>query len=193
MKRQPPSLSPLLRSDSQGLILADLFVDPTQEHSLSQIALSSGTAVPTVMREVDRLVDSGFALDRKIGATRLVRANGEHPMFGVIRELVLYAYGPIAVLTPILNDVNGITKAYIYGSWAERVTGIPGLDPGDIDVLLISKLSSFETYEIGKRASDIMKRAVSVNNLSEEEWDSKESGFVRELKSSKLIEIPLGK
>lgn len=192
MKTSAPTLAPLLRSDAQGLLLADLFLDPSEEHSLSQMANTAGTAVPTAMREVDRLVEAGFALDRRIGATRLVRANANHPMFGAVRELVLYAYGPVAVLTPLLRKVKGVEKAYIYGSWAARISGISGLDPGDIDVLLISKLSSFEIFEIGKKASEIMKREVNVHNLSNEEWKSKESGFVKDIKSKKMIEINLG-
>jgi predicted nucleotidyltransferase len=157
------------------------------------MANTAGTAVPTAMREVDRLVEAGFALDRRVGNTRLVRANADHVMFGAIRELVLYAYGPVAVLTPLLRKIKGIEKAYIYGSWAARVSGISGSDPGDIDVLLISKLSSFETFEIGKEASGVMKREVNVHNLSKAEWESKESGFVKDIKSKKMIEIKLGK
>ncbi len=191
MKTSAPTLSPLLRSDAQGLLLADLFLDPSEEHSLTQMANTAGTAVPTAMREVDRLVEAGFALDRRVGATRLVRANANHPMFGAVRELVLYAYGPVAVLTPLLRKVEGIEKAYIYGSWAARVKGEPGADPGDIDVLLISDLTSFETYEIGKKAADIMRRDVNVYNLSEVEWESADSGFVKTVKSRPIIELDL--
>lgn len=191
MKTSAPSLAPFLRSDAQGLLLADLFVDPTQEHSLSQLANSAGTAVPTVMREVDRLVESGFALDRRIGNTRLVRANAEHPIFGVIRELVLYAYGPIAVLTPLVRELKGVKKAYIYGSWAARVKGNPGADPGDIDVLIISDLSSYETYEIGQKATEIIGKEVHVHNLSEAVWNAADSGFVKTVKSREIVELEI--
>lgn len=193
MKTSAPTLSPLLRSDAQGLLLADLFLDPSEEHSLTQMANTAGTAVPTAMREVDRLVEAGFALDRRVGVTRLVRANANHPMFGAVRELVLYAYGPIAVLTPLLRKVEGIEKAYIYGSWASRVQGEPGADPGDIDVLLVSNLNSFNAYEIGKEASEVMKREVNVQNINKEAWDSAESGFVKTLKSRPIIELKLAK
>lgn len=193
MKTSAPTLSPLLRSDAQGLLLADLFLDPSEERSLSQMAKTAGTAVPTAMREVDRLVEAGFAMDRRIGATRLVRANANHPMFGAVRELVLYAYGPVAVLTPLITKIKGVEKAYIYGSWAARVQGEPGADPGDIDVLLVSNLNSFDAYEIGKEASEVMKREVNVQNISKEAWESAESGFVKTLKSRPLIELKLAK
>jgi predicted nucleotidyltransferase len=143
------------------------------------------------MREVDRLVEAGFALDRRVGNTRLVKANANHPMFSAVRELVLYAYGPVAVLSPIIRKINGVSKAYIYGSWAARVQGEPGADPGDIDVLLVSNLTSFDAYEIGQEASKIMKREVNVQNISTEAWDTADSGFVKTLKSKPLIELNL--
>lgn len=192
MKTPAPTLSPLLRSDAQGLLLAELFLNPSEEHSLSQMATSAGTAVPTAMREVDRLVEAGFALDRRVGNTRLVRANADHAMFGAIRELVLYAYGPVAVLTPIVRELTGVKQAFIYGSWAARISGEPGLDPGDIDVLIIGEVSSRVRSDVGMRATDLMGREVNVNNLSSGEWERAESGFVKTVKSRPMIELQLG-
>lgn len=191
MKTSAPTLSPLLRSDAQGLLLADLFLDPSEEHSLSQMANTAGTAVPTAMREVDRLVEAGFALDRRIGNTRLVRANSQHPMFAPIRELVLYSYGPVAVLTPLVREVTGIKKAFIYGSWASRISGHPGMDPGDIDVLLIGEVPSRVRSKIGTQATDIMGREVNVHNLSEKDWNAASSGFVKTVKARPMIELQL--
>jgi len=192
MKNCAPSLAPLLRSDAQGLMLAELFIDPTKEHSLSALAQSSGTAVPTVMRDVNRLVEAGFAIDRRVGATRLVRANSQHPVFSAVRELVLYAYGPIAVLTPMMGKIKNLRKAFIYGSWAERVSGSAGEDPGDIDVLLIMAGSSYDAFEIAAEATKAMGREVNVQNVSEEEWNTANSAFVKTVKSKPLIELDLG-
>lgn len=189
MKTTAPTLAPFLRSDAQGLMLADLFLDPSQEHSLTNMAAAASTAVPTVMREVDRLVESGFALDRRVGATRLVRANAEHPMFGAIRELVLYAYGPIAVLTALIPQIKGVKQAFIYGSWAARVQGKPGADPGDVDVLLVGDISTRAASELGIEATGIMGKEVHVHNLSEEAWNLAQLSFVKTVKSNPIIEL----
>jgi predicted nucleotidyltransferase len=104
---------------------------------------------------------------------------------------VLYAYGPIAVLTPMVRKLAGVKKAFIYGSWAERVSGKPGADPGDIDVLLIMDGSSYEAFEIAAEATKVMGREVNVQNVSEESWNNADSGFVKTIKSRPLVELDL--
>ena len=47
MKVAPPVLAPLLRSDTQGRILAEVFVDPEREHSVTSLANHAGTSLPT--------------------------------------------------------------------------------------------------------------------------------------------------
>jgi hypothetical protein len=50
------------------------------------------------------------------------------------------AFGVPAVLAEALRDIDGITAAYIYGSWAARHEGQYGQRPvGDIDVLALGE------------------------------------------------------
>lgn len=191
MKTLPPTLSPLLRSNSQGLLLAELYLNPEREHSITQLAAASATALPTALREVDRLQLAGFVLGRKLGQTRLIQANVDHPMFTQVRDLVLFAYGPVAVLTPLVQEVSGLKQAFIYGSWAARISGEPGADPGDIDVLFIGDVSSRQASEVGTKATKIMGREVHVHNLSEVSWNSEDSGFVKTVKSRPMIQLHL--
>ncbi|MEO7943482.1 MAG: hypothetical protein ABIR34_08790 [Marmoricola sp.] len=45
-----------------------------------EIASAVGTSPATVMREVDRLVASGVATDRRHGNTRLIKAETDNPI-----------------------------------------------------------------------------------------------------------------
>lgn len=191
MKTQAPTLSPLLRNDAQGLMLASMYLDPNAEQSLTQIAKAGHVSIATAQRELERLQDTGFVLSRKLGQTRLIRPNTDHPLFRAVQELVLYAYGPVAVITPLIQKVGGLHKAFIYGSWAARISGHPGLDPNDIDLMFIGDISNKETAKIGAAASEKMGRVVNVNNLSKKDWDAAESGFVKTIKSRPLVELPL--
>ena len=67
-------LLPLLRSRSQGDILAVIMLDPQRERSLSEIAAETGTSVSTVVREVARLEEGGVVATTRRGNTVLVRA-----------------------------------------------------------------------------------------------------------------------
>ena len=192
MKTFAPSLSPLLRSDAQGLLLAQLFLDASKQHSVSALASVAGVSVSSAMREVDRLVEAGFVVEKRIGRTRLISANAGHQIFGAVRELVLYAYGPVAVLTPLVNQISGVKRAFIYGSWAARISGQTGNDPGDIDVLLVGEVTSRVRSELGAAAAEVMGREVNVHNLSEKDWLAQESGFIKTVKARPMIELQLG-
>ena len=121
MDRQPaPALLPILRSQQQGEILALLLGDPDLELSLTEIAARTGAPHPSVYREIQRAEQAGLVTSRKIGNTRLVRANTASPYYSGLAEILTRAFGVPAVLAEALRDVNGITAAYIYGSWAAR-------------------------------------------------------------------------
>ena len=70
MKVAAAKLSPLLKSDAQGLILAEIFMNPDEFFSISQLAEFAGTSLPTAMREVDRLLDGQLVIQKSAGRAR---------------------------------------------------------------------------------------------------------------------------
>lgn len=64
MKSSSALLSPILRSDTRGRLLADLVLHPEREVALTEFARRVGAASPTIMRDVDRLVNGGILKDR---------------------------------------------------------------------------------------------------------------------------------
>ena len=67
--------------------------------------------------------------------------------------------------------------------------GESGADPGDVDVLLIGNFDRSLAFEIAREASALIGKQVHVNNLSEEEWNSKELGFVKTVQSRPMIQL----
>jgi DNA-binding transcriptional ArsR family regulator len=146
-RRPPPALLPILRSQQQGEILALLLGDPELELSLTEIATRTGVPHPSVHREIQRAEQAGLVTSRKIGNTRLVRANTASPYYAGLADVLTRAFGVPAVLTEALRDVGGITTAYIYGSWAARHEGQPGQRPvGDIDLLVLGAPDRDQLY-----------------------------------------------
>lgn len=190
MKNTWPSLAPLLRSDAQGLLLAALYLDPEREFTLSELAGYSKTSVASVMREVDRLVEAEYLLERRVGRSRLVRVNEDHRLTQSMQELLLYSYGPQVVIHRLLQGVAGISQAFIFGSWAKRLNGDVGPDPSDVDVAVVGTLSMRELNEIGSRATELCGREVNLTTVTSEEWASPSGSFWRTVKEGVLV--PLG-
>jgi len=189
MKVMPASLMPIFRSEVQGRILGVLFANTSHELSVSDLAKRVGTSLPTALRDVRRLQDAGIVLVRATGNLRLVKVNIEHPLYAPLSEIVLYSFGALEVLRGKFDLVEGLKAAFIYGSWAARYMVESGADPGDVDVLLIGSFDRSLAFEIAREASALIGKQVNVNNLSEEEWNSKELGFVKTVQSRPMIRL----
>ena len=193
MKSSAPLLSPILRSDTQGRMLAALMRDAEKELSLTELAAQCDVAVPTILRDVDRLVDGGYVSARRVGRNRLVRINTEHPIYASLWNVVMFGYGPAALLPGLLSDLPGIEHAYIYGSWAARFLGESGESPRDIDVLIVGGSEYGDLYEVAHKASALVGREVNINVITPERWANRTDGFVTTVKSRPLLELNLEK
>ncbi|MGV8883654.1 MAG: hypothetical protein ACOH19_16020 [Rhodoglobus sp.] len=189
MKVAAPSLTPFLRSNAQGDILALLLLNPDEEFTLSDIAREVGALPATVHREVERLVASTTFLDRPVGRARLLRANPEYELAAPLTEIIMMTFGPRAVLPPLLNALEGIREAHIYGSWAARYSGESGPPPRDIDVVVIGSASRSALAEFARHAGTMLRREVNVTRVAPAEWDAADSPFLKTLKSRPLVAL----
>jgi hypothetical protein len=91
-----------------------------------------------VSNEVRRLQGAGLVAVRTVGRSKFLRANMASPYFGPLVQLVLMSFGLPLIVSEELATLPGVDQAFIYGSWAARYVGEPGLAPNDIDVLLVN-------------------------------------------------------
>jgi len=180
-----PSLLPILRSQQQGEILALLLGDPDQERSLTEIARMTGTPHPSVFREVERAERAGLVASRKVGNSRLVRADVSSPYYAGLAEVLTRAFGVPAVLAGELSGVRGLASALVFGSWAARHAGQSGVRPvGDIDVLVLGDPDRDALYEAAGRAELRLGRPVQVT-VRDASWLESGSGSFHETVTSR--------
>lgn len=191
MKVAAAKLSPLLKSDAQGLILAELFMNPSELFSISHLAKFAGTSLPTAMREVDRLLGGQLVIQKTSGRARFIQANKDHLLFDSVSQIVAFSYGPAAVLPPLLVGLDGIEHAFLFGVWAARLSRQTAAAPKEVDLLLIGNVSRIEASRAAARAEDLLGREVNVQFASALEWQRGESDFVREIKQNPLVELQL--
>lgn len=189
MQVSAPSLTPFLRTDVQGLLLAELLLHPEQEFTITELAKRAGTSLPTAVREIERLAKSEFVKVRPVGRNRNVQANREHPLFTPMQEIITYAYGPKAILEPLVAELKGIDAAYIYGSWAARLKGIQGPNPSDIDVLLIGSPDRLAVLGVAKVASERLGRDVNFQIQSPSVWAADSDPFIKTVRSKPLVKM----
>lgn len=187
-----PTLLPILRSQQQGEILALLLGDPDQELSLTDIARLTGAPHPSVFREVERAEQAGLVTSRKVGNTRLVRADTTSPYYAGLAEVLTRAFGVPALLAEELGGVGGIAAALVFGSWAARHAGQSGVRPvGDIDVLVLGDPDRDALYQAAGRAERRLGRPVQITVRDASWLDSGSGSFHDTVTSRPMLKLAL--
>lgn len=190
MKTSSSALLPILRSDAVGELLARLFVHPRRTWVLKDLAAAASVSLPTATREVSRMVVAGLVAEARVGRTRQVSANSDSPLFEPLQRLMLLTYGPVPVLEEELGGVEGVERAFIYGSWAARHEGVEGSAPNDIDVLAVGNPDPDQLYDAAERAELRLGRPVSIRRVSRTSWDGESTDpFVRNVRSSPRVHL----
>lgn len=162
-KSSTPPLLPIFRSQQQAELLAMLLGDPELELSLADIAARTGVPHPSVYREVERAEAAGLVLSRRVGRTRLVRANVDSPYYDGLADVLTRSFGVPAVLGDALGGIDGIEEAYVFGSWAARHAGVRGVRPvGDIDLLVLGEPDRDQLYDSVHTAERRLGREVQI-------------------------------
>lgn len=189
MKVAAPSLAPMLRSDTQGRLLARLFADPSSEHSLTDLVAWTGSSMPTISREINRAEQAGIVASRRAGPTRLVRVNESHPLYPALRQLILATFGPPAIIADTFADLEGADAVILYGSWAARYHGEPGRAPNDIDVLVIGDVDLDTMHDAADTAERQIGLPVQPTARSQSAWLHADESFIREVRSRHLVPV----
>lgn len=162
-KGPAPSLLPILRSRQQGEILALLLGDAALELSLTELARRTDTPHPSVHREVQRAEAAGIVTSRKIGNTRLVRANTASPYYAGLADVLTRAFGVPTVIAGTIRGIAGVDEAVVYGSWAAERAGETGARPvGDIDLLILGEPDRDALYAALRVAEQRLGRPIEV-------------------------------
>ena len=101
------------------------------------------------------------------------------------------AYGPVPVLTNLLQSQRGVREAYIFGSWAARRAGISGPPPRDIDVLVVGDTPQRDLHTLGALAGKELGQEVNITRLDPTVWLEQTDPFVKTVRSRPITAIPL--
>lgn len=192
MKVSAPSLAPILRSDTQGRILAQVLIDSKKGHSLSDLVDSTDTSMPTVLREVLRAEEAGILTTEKIGPIRQVCAKVDHPLYDAVRRIILATYGPPMVVAEEFANLEGAEAVLLIGSWAARYLGEAGRFPNDIDVLVVGDADRDLADDAATRAEERIGLPVQATVRALSQWKTESGSFIQEVKARPLVVVLVG-
>lgn len=191
MRTAAPQLLPLFRSDGQGRLLARVYLH--EPASLAEHARELGLDDGGITREADRLERAGLVRSERVGRNRVLHPDVESPYYRNLYGLLLTAFGPATLVGPALAGVEGIERAFLFGSWAARYVGESGPDPADIDVIALGTPGQLEVARAERELAEKLGREVNVTVVSEEDWEAAASGFLQEVREHPLVPLHLTK
>jgi DNA-binding transcriptional ArsR family regulator len=192
MRTHSPQLLPLFRSAGQARLLARLFLSE-KPATLSGLARELDLDVGALSREADRLERAGIVRSDRIGKQRLLRPNEASPYHQDLRNLLVKAFGPVELLATALADVDGVDRAFIYGSWAARHLGEPGEAPNDLDLLIVGSPKRQVLARLSRELGRQFGYEVNPTVVPTPDWEGKTSGFLRSLARGPLVEIRIAR
>ena len=186
MRTEAPLLAPIFRSDGQARLLSVILLG--EARSVTELADRADLAYATAHREVNRLLEAGILAEEQVGRTRVITANEASPLVPPLREILLISTGPVALLAEEFERIEGIQYAFLYGSFAARMRGIPGASPNDIDVMVIGTPNVEAVYDAATRVEELVRRPVNPTILTRAEAEG-ESGVLEHVFASPTVTV----
>ena len=136
-----------LRSKLRRELLAYYFANPKANPHLRELARLLSVDPANLSRELATLEREGLLTSTTQGRQKYFCLNRAYPLFEECRGIVFKTVGLVGYLRDALMQVEGITEAYLYGSFARNQADALS----DIDVLIIGEPDAEELEStIGK-------------------------------------------
>jgi len=187
MREQPPLIAPVFRSDGQARLLAALLL-AGDELSIRDLAGSANLAYATAHGEITRLLNAGILRERQVGRSRLISENPDSALVKPLRDILLVVSGPVALLSVALASIEGVQRAFLYGSFAARALGSDGPAPNDIDLMVIGTPDATAVYAACRQIEQSVGRPINPTILTPAEFDET-SGFLESVRSGPIVSV----
>jgi predicted nucleotidyltransferase len=160
-----------LKSKITQKLLVYFFTNKSSEHYAAELARLFGEDSKNTHTKLRELKEEGLLKSRVQGKETLYSLNGAFPLLKEYESIVQKTVGVEAQLKLVMNNIRGITQAYIFGSYARNQ-----LTPtSDIDVLVIGDHDILEVQKKVLKLQKAVNREINVIDMSEEEFENKKA------------------
>jgi len=177
----------LAKSNLRQRVLLYFFTNSDESLYLREIADILKVDPGNLSRELRRLENEGIFSSRDRGNQKHFMLNKKYSLYKEIKSVIFKTIGVEGRLGKLVNAIEGIKAAVIYGSFAsghER----PG---SDIDILIIGNPGQDELMEKIENAEKELAREINYNIYSQDDFSGrvkkKDSFILNILKRPKII------
>jgi predicted nucleotidyltransferase len=184
-------LARLFSSKVRVKLLELFLLHPDEEWFVREITRKTGENINSVRRELANLEDLGLLESTMRGNQKYYRVKTDFPIFDELSRIMVKTRGIADVLRDHLEEVPGITRMFLYGSFAEGTFG-PG---SDIDLFVIGYVDETALIDAISTAEGRLGREVNYVLFTPEEFRQRiasKDPFVTHVMHGKIIDLEAG-
>ena len=170
-------------------LLVLFFTNPSQKYYVRELERLLGYSVGSIHRELLKFKKDSLFDTQGVGNLLYYSLNTKHPLFNELKSIVSKTAGVEGSLKKILQSIEKIEIAFIYGSFANKKEKAMS----DIDVMIIGNPNTSNLNEKIMILEKLLKREINPTIYSSKEYKDKKkakSGFIMDLlKNPKILLI----
>ncbi|OGS20507.1 MAG: hypothetical protein A2252_01080 [Elusimicrobia bacterium RIFOXYA2_FULL_39_19] len=158
-----------LRSAITKKLLNYFFINPKEELYINEISKLLGLDKRNLVKKIRELETEGILTVKPKGNLKLYSINEKYHLYKEYKVIFLKTLGLEDKLKNILNKINGIKTALLFGSYVKNTMDTNS----DIDLLVVGEHS---ILELQKQISIVQKqinREINTVNISSTEYDGR--------------------
>ncbi|MFP3982449.1 MAG: ArsR family transcriptional regulator [Desulfurivibrionaceae bacterium] len=155
----------LITSKTRINILMRLFLNPSQQVYLRELAGELSLSPSQVKEELRQLSEVGLLSNRKNGRQINYKANTKHPLFPELHSMVKKAMGMNSIVDNLAARLGDLELALLLDDYAE------GRDTGIIDLLLVGEINQENLRDLTTKTERYIERKIRTLTLSRSEYE----------------------
>ena len=149
-------LGELITSKTRLRLMIKFFISQANRGYLNGLANEMGESTNSIRKELNHLHGAGYLEKIKSENKVEYKANIKHPLFDVLRKVVLKHLGLEDMVESVLGRMGHVKQIILVGDYAK------GLDSGKIEVFLIGDNLDMEYIaQLEEKIEKLIKRKVS--------------------------------
>ncbi len=151
-----PMLGELITSKTRLRLLIKFFISQANRGYLNGLATEMGESTNSIRKELNHLQSAGYLEKVKLNNKVEYKANTKHPLYDVLRKVVLKHLGLEDVVDTVLERMGSIKKIILVGDYAL------GNDSGKIEVFLVGEQLNMDyIVQLEEKIEKLIKRKIS--------------------------------
>ena len=161
-----------LRSEITKKLLNYFFLNPADSLYVNELARTLNLDKRNLVKKLKQLEEEKILKSENRGNLRLYAIDKKYPLYKEYRKIILQTVGFEGVLRKILESVEGIKEAYVYGSYAKDKMD----SYSDIDLLVVGRHSIIALQRKISQLQREINREINVVNMGDGEFSKRIKG-----------------